>query len=117
MNSHRAAILLRAGAVVGVGAAIRILRSRVSRGALRPACVPRAQRLMTPDPIWCSATTTIDMVAQLMRHSHVDAIVVVDVEGRPIGVITKSGHRRSYRCRGEEPNGAYGGAIHDAANP
>ncbi len=88
MNSRPAAILVRAGAIVGVGAAMLILRGHVSRSGRRRALVPRAERLMTSDPICCSGTTTIDMVAQLMRHSHVDAVVVTDVEGRPIGVIT-----------------------------
>ena len=90
MKSNNAAFLTAAGALTGIGV---LLKSGARRGryskAGRSRFVPTARDLMTHDPIACSPGTTVDQVAQLLRHSHSHAMVVVDVQGRPVGIITE----------------------------
>jgi CBS domain-containing protein len=47
-----------------------------------------AQDVMTADPTRCSATTTLDEVAKLMRQFDCGEIPIVDTADRPIGVVT-----------------------------
>lgn len=47
-----------------------------------------ARDVMTPDPVCCSPTATLDQVAQLMADNNCGEIPVVDRSDRPIGVIT-----------------------------
>jgi CBS domain-containing protein len=47
-----------------------------------------AQDVMTADPTRCSATTTLDEVAKLMRQFDCGEIPIVDSADRPIGVVT-----------------------------
>jgi CBS domain-containing protein len=47
-----------------------------------------ARDVMTPDPVCCSPTTTLDQVAQLMADNNCGEIPVIDTSDRPIGVIT-----------------------------
>jgi CBS domain-containing protein len=48
----------------------------------------QAQDVMTADPTRCSATTTLDEVAKLMRQFDCGEIPIVDTADRPIGVVT-----------------------------
>lgn len=50
--------------------------------------VKLAQDVMTADPTRCSATTTLDEVAKLMRQFDCGEIPIVDSADRPIGVVT-----------------------------
>ncbi len=43
---------------------------------------------MTPDPVCCTAQTTLDEVAQLMLQNDCGEIPVIDSAERPIGVVT-----------------------------
>jgi CBS domain-containing protein len=43
---------------------------------------------MTPSPAVCTASTTLDEVARLMRQNDCGEIPVVDSAERPIGVVT-----------------------------
>jgi CBS domain-containing protein len=43
---------------------------------------------MTSNPICCTASTTLDQVAQLMARNDCGEIPVVDAAGHPMGVIT-----------------------------
>lgn len=45
-------------------------------------------RLMTRDPKFCLATSPLEEVARAMREEDVGEIPVVDLDRRPIGVIT-----------------------------
>ena len=47
-----------------------------------------ARDVMTPDPVCCTPTTTLDEVAKLMAHNDCGEIPVVDTAEHPIGVIT-----------------------------
>ena len=47
-----------------------------------------ARDVMTPDPVCCSPTATLDQVAQLMAANNCGEIPVIDTTDRPIGVIT-----------------------------
>ena len=47
-----------------------------------------ANDVMTADPTRCSATTTLDEVAKLMRQFDCGEIPIVDTADRPIGVVT-----------------------------
>jgi CBS domain-containing protein len=47
-----------------------------------------ARDVMTPDPVCCTPTTTLDEVAKLMAHNDCGEIPVVDTTDRPVGVIT-----------------------------
>jgi CBS domain-containing protein len=44
--------------------------------------------VMTADPTRCSATTTLDDIAKLMRQFDCGEIPIVDTADRPIGVVT-----------------------------
>jgi CBS domain-containing protein len=51
--------------------------------------MPRTARdVMTPDPACCTAGTTLDQVAKMMIQHSCGEIPVVDVNDRPIGVVT-----------------------------
>jgi CBS domain-containing protein len=69
-----------------------------------------ARDVMTADPTRCSATTTLDQVAKLMRQYDCGEIPIVDASDRPIGVVTD----RDIVCRvvaeGQNP------AAHTAEN-
>jgi CBS domain-containing protein len=43
---------------------------------------------MTPDPARCTPATTLDQVARMMVQNNCGEIPVVDVNDRPIGVVT-----------------------------
>lgn len=47
-----------------------------------------ARDVMTTDPTRCSRTTTLDEVAKLMRQYDCGEIPIVDIDDRPIGVVT-----------------------------
>lgn len=47
-----------------------------------------ARDIMTPDPACCTPRTTLDQVAKMMVHNDCGEIPVVDVNDRPIGVVT-----------------------------
>jgi CBS domain-containing protein len=47
-----------------------------------------ARDLMTSDPVCCTASTTLDRVAQLMVNNDCGEIPVVDTAGHVVGVIT-----------------------------
>jgi CBS domain-containing protein len=47
-----------------------------------------ARDVMTPDPVCCTATATLEQVAKLMAHNDCGEIPVLDGADQPIGVIT-----------------------------
>jgi CBS domain-containing protein len=44
---------------------------------------------MTPDPLWVTPQTQLDVAAALMRKRHIKRLPVVEA-GRPVGVISRS---------------------------
>lgn len=51
--------------------------------------MPRLARdIMTPEPVRCAPTTTLDQVAKLMAQHDCGEIPVVDSTDQPIGVVT-----------------------------
>jgi len=90
MNTQSAVLLTSAGAAVGIGAALLIAGARDAHAMRASDFVPLAGTLMAPEPACCSPATTIDQVAQLMRHAKCEALVVIDTVGRPIGIITET---------------------------
>jgi CBS domain-containing protein len=69
----------------GAGVALHHGRQRQEEEALM---AKRAQDVMTPDPVCCTADTTLDEVAKLMVASNCGEIPVVDRAFQPIGVVT-----------------------------
>lgn len=47
-----------------------------------------ARDVMTPDPACCTPNTTLDQVAKMMVQNDCGEIPVLDVNDRPIGVVT-----------------------------
>ena len=47
-----------------------------------------ARDVMTPEPAYCSATATLDLVAKMMVQNNCGEIPIVDSSNRPIGVVT-----------------------------
>jgi len=64
-----------------------------------------ARDVMTPDPACCSPHTTLDQVAKMMVQNNCGEIPIVDVNDRPVGVVTD----RDIVCRmvadGKNPAG------------
>jgi CBS domain-containing protein len=60
---------------------------------------------MTPDPVCCTAKTSVDEIAKLMLHTDCGEIPIVDTTDRVIGVVTD----RDIVCRvvaqGKNPMG------------
>lgn len=48
----------------------------------------RARDVMTPDPACCAPHTTLDQVARMMAQNNCGEIPIVDVNDRPVGVVT-----------------------------
>jgi len=69
-----------------------------------------ARDVMTPDPVCCTAKTSVDELAKLMAHNDCGEIPVVDSADKIIGVVTD----RDIVCRvvaeGKNPM-AYGAEI------
>jgi CBS domain-containing protein len=83
------ALLAIAGAAIGARVAYRSpdATQRLRHKLNHPNnCV--AADVMTPNPVCCSPTTTLDEVAKLMRHADCGEIPIVDTAGRPVGVVT-----------------------------
>ena len=47
-----------------------------------------ARDIMTPNPVCCSPSTTLDEVAKMMLHNDCGEIPIIDTNDRVIGVIT-----------------------------
>ena len=47
-----------------------------------------ARDVMTPDPVCCTAKTSVDEIAKLMLHNDCGEIPIVDTADRVIGVVT-----------------------------
>ena len=47
-----------------------------------------ARDVMTPDPVCCTAKTSVDEIAKLMAHNDCGEIPIVDASDRVIGVVT-----------------------------
>ena len=47
-----------------------------------------ARDVMTPDPAYCSATATLDLVAKMMVQNNCGEIPIVNTANHPIGVVT-----------------------------
>ena len=47
-----------------------------------------ARDVMTPDPVRCTAKTSVDEIAKLMLHNDCGEIPIVDATDRVIGVVT-----------------------------
>ena len=77
-------------AAVGAAAAARALRPNGRRHHPRAVAGANivARDIMTTDPACCSAGTTLDEVAKLMRHADCGEIPILSTDGRPIGVVT-----------------------------
>ena len=86
-RDNRGALRIAAAIILGAGAVMLLVGGRRSRMA-HVASSDTAEDVMNGDPVCCSPITTIEEVAQLMRHHHADVVVVIDVAGRPIGLIS-----------------------------
>jgi CBS domain-containing protein len=47
-----------------------------------------AREIMTADPACCTRNTTLDQVAKMMVQNNCGGIPVIDVNDRPVGVVT-----------------------------
>jgi CBS domain-containing protein len=45
---------------------------------------------MTPDLVAAPAATTLGDLSRMMRDAHIHRVIVVDKEGRPIGVVSST---------------------------
>ena len=45
---------------------------------------------MTPDPVTVSPGTHVGVLASRMRDAHIHRVIVVDAEGRPIGIVSST---------------------------
>lgn len=48
------------------------------------------RRFMTPDPVAVPPTTPLRTLARMMIDAHIHRIIVVDEEGRPVGVVSST---------------------------
>lgn len=64
-----------------------------------------ARDIMTPNPVCCSPSTTLDEVAKMMLHNDCGEIPIVDVTDRVIGVITDRDIVCRAVARGKNPIG------------
>jgi CBS domain-containing protein len=53
-------------------------------------CAATAADLMTPNPVWIRPDATVKEAAAFLADNHVGAVPVIDKEGRPVGVLSKS---------------------------
>jgi CBS domain-containing protein len=53
-------------------------------------CAATAADLMTSDPVWIRPDATVKEAAAFLADKHVGAVPVLDEEGRPVGVLSKS---------------------------
>ncbi len=76
------------------GHAVGLLTDRmvVSRWASHPETFDRTMvgALLTGDQPFVAVADTLSGAARAMRHGGVDGVVVLDTEGRPVGVLTTS---------------------------
>lgn len=47
-------------------------------------------RFMTPDPVTARPSTSIRVLARMMIDAHIHRVIVVDEEGRPIGIVSST---------------------------
>jgi CBS domain-containing protein len=52
--------------------------------------VDEVRRHMTPDPVTVRPETSVGQVARLMLDAHIHRVIVVDVQGRPIGIVSST---------------------------
>jgi CBS domain-containing protein len=52
--------------------------------------VDEVHNYMTPDPVTIIPSTPIDALARKMRDAHIHRLIVVDREGKPIGVVSST---------------------------
>ncbi|MGH7731597.1 MAG: CBS domain-containing protein [Candidatus Eiseniibacteriota bacterium] len=73
------------------GRLIGVLDLEVIRGGGRKrgdgARAPRARDAVAPDVLYCLESTDLAEAAALMREHRVHSIPVLDVDGRPVGVV------------------------------
>jgi CBS domain-containing protein len=58
---------------------------------------------MTPDPVTARPVTSLHVLARMMIDAHVHRIIVVDVEGKPVGVVSSTEVLAALACSGIEP--------------
>ena len=96
------------GRCVGVISAADFIRwaGRVGKhGPNSPECVCEAwqifeldefpaegtvQSLMTPEPVFVTKITSIQRLAQMMLDAHIHRLIVVDVDRRPVGIVSST---------------------------
>ncbi len=47
-------------------------------------------RYMTADPVSAAPSTPIDVLARMMVDAHIHRIIVVDADGRPVGIVSST---------------------------
>jgi CBS domain-containing protein len=52
--------------------------------------VDEVRRHMTADPVTVRTDTSVGQVARLMLDAHIHRVIVVDVQGRPIGIVSST---------------------------
>jgi CBS domain-containing protein len=52
--------------------------------------VAEVRQYMTPNPVTVSPTTPLQDIARLMLDAHIHRVIVVDTEGRPVGVVSST---------------------------
>ena len=80
---HGAPVINREGRAVGVVSLTDLLSARISGAPTDPV-----SRCMTSPPITVEPGATIYEAARAMVHQGVHRLVIVDVEGHPVGVLT-----------------------------
>jgi CBS domain-containing protein len=58
---------------------------------------------MTPDPVTAQPTTSIGVLARMMIDAHIHRVIIVDVERRPVGVVSSTDLLATLAYHGTEP--------------
>ncbi len=82
--------VVASGRLVGILSDRDVLRHAVLRGGELDVPKLRVSEVMVREPMTCVASSTISHVAGLMVDNHLDAIPVVEGEGRLVGLVTSS---------------------------
>jgi CBS domain-containing protein len=60
---------------------------------------------MTPDPVTAVPGTSIVAIARMMTDAHIHRVIVVDAQGRPVGVVSSTDILAAVAYAGKNPSG------------
>ncbi len=71
----------------------------------------KAQDIMTPNPVTVGIDTSIMDIAKKMSEMRIGSVIVVDVNNRPIGIVTRHDILEKVVARGLDPRKVPAGQI------